>query len=63
MINDPMQESLDDLKKQKVGAKPVVEIESEDWAESVYPKADRQYPNAMKYMTYESLQTGVGGKK
>ena len=28
-----------------------------------YPAADKQYPNARKYMTYESLQTGVGGKK
>lgn len=30
---------------------------------SAYPSADKQYPNAGKYMTYESLQTGVGGKK
>ncbi len=63
MAYDPMQESLDDLKKQKVGAKPVVEIESEDWAESVYPKPDKQYPSVSKFMTYDSLQTGVGGKK
>jgi hypothetical protein len=59
-----MDESLQDLAKYKsVGAKPVVEMESEDWAEAVYPKPEQQYPNAMKYMTYESLQTGVGGKK
>lgn len=63
MAYDPMKESLDDLKKQKVGAKPVVEIESEDWAESVYPKPDKQYPSVSKFMTYDSLQTGVGGKK
>lgn len=29
---------------------------------SAYPSADKQYPNARKYMTYESLQTGTGGK-
>lgn len=63
MSYDPMQESLDDLKKQKVGAKPVVEIESEDWAEAVYPKPEQQFASNRKYMTYESLQTGVGGKK
>lgn len=28
-----------------------------------YPSANKQYPNAMKYMTYESISTGVGGKK
>ena len=28
-----------------------------------YPLADKQYPNARKYMTYESISTGVGGKK
>jgi hypothetical protein len=38
-------------------------MESEDWEESVYPKPEQQYPNAMKYMTYESITTGVGGKK
>ena len=59
-----MDESLQDLAKYKsVGAKPVVEMESEDWQEAVYPKPEQQYPNAMKYMTYESISTGVGGKK
>ena len=28
-----------------------------------YPAADKQYPNARKYMTYESISTGIGGKK
>jgi hypothetical protein len=28
-----------------------------------YPAASKQYPNARKYMTYESISTGVGGKK
>ena len=28
-----------------------------------YPLADKQYASNRKYMTYESLQTGVGGKK
>ena len=27
-----------------------------------YPSADKQYPNARKYMTYDSISTGVGGK-
>ena len=30
---------------------------------SAYPSADKQYPSVAKFMTYESLQTGVGGKK
>lgn len=29
---------------------------------SPYPPEDKQYPNARKYMTYESISTGVGGK-
>lgn len=29
---------------------------------SYYPPSDKQYPNARKYMTYESISTGVGGK-
>jgi len=41
----------------------VVEVESEDWELSVYPKPDQQYDGAKKYMTYESISTGVGGKK
>jgi len=28
-----------------------------------YPSADKQYPSATKFMTYESISTGVGGKK
>lgn len=28
-----------------------------------YPAASKQYSNARKYMTYESISTGVGGKK
>ena len=33
-------------------------------AESIpaYAPADKQYPNAAKYTTYESLQTGAMGK-
>jgi len=30
---------------------------------SAYPSADKQFASNRKYMTYESLQTGVGGKK
>ena len=28
-----------------------------------YPSADKQYPSATKFMTYDSISTGVGGKK
>ena len=28
-----------------------------------YPSADKQYPSAQKFMTYESISTGAGGKK
>ncbi len=30
---------------------------------NAYPSADKQFASNRKYMTYESLQTGVGGKK
>jgi hypothetical protein len=30
---------------------------------SAYPSADKQFPSAGKFMTYESISTGVGGKK
>jgi hypothetical protein len=59
-----MNESLNDLAKYKsIGAKPVVEVESEDWEESIYPKPDKQYASNQKYTTYDSISTGVGGKK
>ena len=28
-----------------------------------YPASDKQYPNAAKYSSYESIQTGANGKK
>jgi hypothetical protein len=28
-----------------------------------YPSADKQFASNRKYMTYESISTGVGGKK
>jgi hypothetical protein len=28
-----------------------------------YPAADKQFASNRKYMTYESISTGVGGKK
>ena len=40
----------------------VQEVESEDWQESVYPKADKTYAGAQKYMTYDSISTGANGK-
>lgn len=30
---------------------------------SAYPSSDKQFPSAGKFMTYESISTGVGGKK
>ncbi len=30
---------------------------------SAYPSADKQYPSAAKFMSYEAISTGVGGKK
>ena len=41
------------------GVDLVKNVEEADY----YPAADKQYPNARKYMTYESISTGVGGKK
>lgn len=48
-MEDEMNEGVDLVKN----------VEEADY----YPAASKQYPNARKYMTYESLQTGVGGKK
>ena len=31
--------------------------------EEAYPLADKQFASNRKYMTYESISTGVGGKK
>lgn len=44
------------------GSEGVQVVKNVDEA-SYYPPADKQYPNARKYMTYESISTGVGGKK
>jgi hypothetical protein len=30
---------------------------------SAHPSADKQFASNRKYMTYESISTGVGGKK
>jgi len=49
----------DNMDKMNEGVDLVKNVEEADY----YPAADKQYPNARKYMTYESLQTGVGGKK
>ena len=43
----------------KEGVELVKNVEEAD----SYPPASKQYPNAAKYMTYESISTGVGGKK
>jgi hypothetical protein len=44
------------------GSEGVQVVKNVDEA-NYYPSADKQYPNARKYMTYESISTGVGGKK
>lgn len=36
-------------------------MESEEYVEK-YPTPELQYPNAAKYSTYESIQTGAPGK-
>jgi hypothetical protein len=37
-------------------------VKSVDEVEA-YPLADKQFASNRKYMTYESISTGVGGKK
>ncbi len=49
----------DNMEEMNEGVDLVKNVEEANY----YPAADKQYPNARKYMTYESLQTGVGGKK
>lgn len=46
------------MEKQPIAVREVGE--EEDY--KPYPSADKQYPNAGKYSTYESLQTGAKGK-
>jgi hypothetical protein len=48
-----------DMMEENEGVDLVKNVEEVD----AYPSADKQYPNARKYMTYESISTGVGGKK
>ena len=38
-----------------------MEMESDEYI-TKYPTPDKQYEGAMKYCTYESLQTGAMGK-
>jgi hypothetical protein len=42
--------------------KKVVLVKNVEEAE-YYPAADKQFDSNRKYMTYESISTGVGGKK
>ena len=42
--------------------KKVVVVQNVEEAE-YYPAEDKQFPSNRKYMTYESISTGVGGKK
>ena len=55
-MKDNMENSIDEKNE---GVDLVKNVDEVDY----YPAADKQYPNARKYMTYESLSTGVGGKK
>lgn len=55
-----MDDSKDNgMMEENEGVELVKNVEEAD----SYPSADKQYPNARKYMTYESISTGVGGKK
>ena len=47
---------MDKMDKDVKLVKNVEEVES-------YPLADKQFASNRKYMTYESISTGVGGKK
>ena len=38
-----------------------MEMESDEYI-TKYPTPDKQYASAMKYCTYESIQTGAMGK-
>lgn len=49
----------DNMEEKNEGVDLVKNVEEADY----YPAADKQYPNARKYMTYESISTGIGGKK
>jgi hypothetical protein len=42
--------------------KKVVIVRNVDEAD-YYPAPDKQFESNRKYMTYESISTGVGGKK
>lgn len=55
-MKDNMEDSMDEMSE---GVDLVKNVEEADY----YPAASKQYPNAAKYMTYESISTGVGGKK
>lgn len=46
------------MKKEPISVREVGE--EEDY--TFYPAADKQYPEARRYMTYESIQTGAPGK-
>jgi hypothetical protein len=46
---------MDKMDKDVELVKNVEEVES-------YPLADKQFASNRKYMTYESISTGVGGK-
>jgi hypothetical protein len=52
-----------DKKKEMMEDNNGVELVKNVEEVSYYPSADKQYANARKYMTYESISTGVGGKK
>ena len=52
-----MKDNMED--EMNEGVDLVKNVEEADY----YPAAGKQYPNARKYMTYESISTGIGGKK
>lgn len=48
-----------EMMEEKEGVELVKNVEEV----SHYPSADKQFASNRKYMTYESISTGVGGKK
>jgi hypothetical protein len=50
---------MNDMEDNDNGVELVKNVEEAD----PYPLADKQFASNRKYMTYESISTGVGGKK
>jgi hypothetical protein len=53
---------MDDMKNGMMEEEGVDLVKNVEEA-NPYPSADKQFASARKFMTYESISTGVGGKK